>query len=191
MLLRLLLLGAAQAGADLSPLTPAALQETICAATNAARVAAGLAPLRVEARLHRAAQLQAEQLAQPGVAFGHVVADGAWPTVQDRLRAAGAEEVTRPAENIATWYALRYAEGDGYRVVDAARGEFASQGSLLEAHTPESLGVAAVDGWLASPPHRATLLSPEAEAVGCGAALFAVEGGFPMATLVQVLALAP
>ena len=185
----LVLLGAsaaALAGADLSPLTPEALQAAVCAATNEARGAADLPALPVDERLQRAAQLHAEQMAARRT-FAHALPEAPLPTVDDRLRAAGAAPGELFAsENLATWYALVHQPGDGYRIVDAEAGEFRSMGAALRAHTPGSFGAAAVAWLLSSPPHEAAMLSPEATLLGCGAARFTTDGGFPMVAVVQL-----
>ena len=56
--------------------------------TNVERTRAGVSPLRFEARLMKAAQLQAEQMASLG-RMDHVLSNGPYPSPQDRLAAAG------------------------------------------------------------------------------------------------------
>ena len=56
--------------------------------TNAERGTRGRGPLRTNARLMRAAQLHAEQIARAGQP-AHVLPDAAYPTAEDRLAAAG------------------------------------------------------------------------------------------------------
>jgi len=67
--------------------------------TNVERSRAGVSPLRVEGRLMKAAQLQAEQMASLG-RMDHVLSDGPYPAPQDRLAAAG-YKWRAYAENIA------------------------------------------------------------------------------------------
>src|SRR6478735_2196467 len=74
--------------------------------TNVERSRAGVSPLRVEGRLMKAAQLQAEQMASLG-RMDHVLSDGPYPAPQDRLAAAG-YKWRAFAENIA--YGQRGAE---------------------------------------------------------------------------------
>jgi uncharacterized protein YkwD len=75
--------GAAAAGAGAAVITAGVLD-----LTNVERSRAGLAPLRANAQLMRAAQLQAEQMAALG-RMSHVLSDGRYPGPQDRLAAAG------------------------------------------------------------------------------------------------------
>jgi uncharacterized protein YkwD len=56
--------------------------------TNVERSRVGVAPLRTNARLMQAAQLQAEQMASLG-RMDHVLAGGPYPAPQDRLAAVG------------------------------------------------------------------------------------------------------
>ena len=66
----------------------AAITNSIADLTNVERSRAGVSPLRVEGRLMKAAQLQAEQMASLG-RMDHVLSDGPYPGPQDRLAAAG------------------------------------------------------------------------------------------------------
>ena len=66
----------------------AGVTNSIVDLTNVERSRAGVSPLRVEGRLMRAAQLQAEQMASLG-RMEHVLSDGPYPAPQDRLAAAG------------------------------------------------------------------------------------------------------
>ena len=72
---------AARAGA-------AVISATVVDLTNVERARAGVAPLRANAQLMRAAQLQAEQMAALG-RMAHVLDNGPYPGPQDRLAAAG------------------------------------------------------------------------------------------------------
>ena len=66
----------------------AAITGSIADLTNVERSRAGLARLRVDDHLMRAAQLQAEQMASLG-RMDHVLNDGPYPAPKDRLAAAG------------------------------------------------------------------------------------------------------
>src|SRR5689334_14261613 len=66
----------------------AAITSGIADLTNVERSRAGVSPLRIEGRLMRAAQLQAEQMASLG-RMDHVLNNGPYPAPQDRLAAAG------------------------------------------------------------------------------------------------------
>ena len=69
-----------------SPASP--VDQAIVDLTNQERMREGLATLRMEARLSRAAQLQAEQLVRAG-RLDHVLPDAEYPRPEDRLAAAG------------------------------------------------------------------------------------------------------
>lgn len=81
------------------PATTPADGRAIVDATNAARRREGLALLREDTRLDRAAQIQAEQLAATG-RLEHELKKVAFPTPVDRLKAAGYEWAAY-GENIA------------------------------------------------------------------------------------------
>ena len=109
--LRLALTGLLLLGAAGSPATPAvaaaagggaggaAIPASIVDYTNVQRVRAGVAPLRANARLMEAAQLQAEQMASLG-RMEHTLRGSRYPTPQDRLAAVG-YKWSAFAENIA------------------------------------------------------------------------------------------
>ena len=86
--------GAAAAGAG-----AAVISATVVDLTNVERAKAGLAPLRANAQLMRAAQLQAEQMVALG-RMAHVLSNGPYPGPKDRLAAAG-YRWSAYAENIA------------------------------------------------------------------------------------------
>src|SRR5688500_20181989 len=65
----------------------AVITNNIVDLTNVERSRAGVSALRVEGRLMKAAQLQAEQMASLG-RMDHVLSDGQYPAPQDRLAAA-------------------------------------------------------------------------------------------------------
>ena len=80
--------GAAAIGAAGGGGGAAAITNSIADLTNVQRSRAGIAPLRVEERLMKAAQMQAEQMASLG-RMDHVLSDGPYPAPKDRLAAAG------------------------------------------------------------------------------------------------------
>lgn len=175
-------LSVAQA-ADLSGLQPEALAQAICAESNRVRAEQGLPALPIEPMLSTGAQLHADQMVAHGF-FDHDAPEGApYRTPKDRMLEAG---VGNPfaAENIASWYALQY-EGGGYMVISERRTVLASQGHILQPHTPETFAAGIVAYWMDSPAHRDNLLSTEATGLGCGAALV-FEGAFPMIKGVQL-----
>lgn len=79
--------------------TAADVPSSIVDLTNAARASAGVAPLRANAQLMRAAQLHAEQMASVG-RIGHRLDGARYPSPQDRLAAAG-YRWSAYAENVA------------------------------------------------------------------------------------------
>lgn len=85
-----------------APASAAATVASIIELTNGERARAGLPPLRAEPRLTRAAQLQADQIAQTG-RLDHVITSAAYPRPEDRLAAAGYPWQAY-AENIASGY---------------------------------------------------------------------------------------
>ena len=116
----------------------------ICAQTNAVRTAHGRSALTVSARMSHAAHLHAEQMVEHDF-FGHTApATAPWRRPADRLVAAGIISPHTPAENIATWFAMDYQPGDGYRVLDVETFRYRSRGRPLQPHTPESFAQALV-----------------------------------------------
>ena len=179
----LFLISAALAGGLLGE--HAVVSEAICAATNPVRAAHDLHTLPTWPTLHEAAQLHADQMVKHDF-FGHTAPPQArWTTPVDRLVAAGLLTTRTPAENIATWYAMNYQPGDGYRVIDPATYRYRTQGRALLRHTPESFAAALVAYWMDSPGHRANILAEAAGSVGCAASMY-LNHGFPMYKAVQV-----
>jgi uncharacterized protein YkwD len=121
-----------------------AVTNSIVDLTNVERSRAGVSPLRIEGRLMKAAQLQAEQMAALG-RMDHVLRDGPYPEPQDRLSAAGykwrafAENIAygqrNPEDVTGSWMGSKghranmlsgaYTElGTGYAVDDRGRSYF-------------------------------------------------------------------
>ena len=101
----------------------AGITGSIADLTNVERSRAGVSPLRVEGRLMKAAQMQAEQMASLG-RMDHVLSDGPYPAPQDRLAAAG-YKWRAFAENIA--YGQRGAED----VTDSWMGSAGHRANML------------------------------------------------------------
>ena len=80
--------------------------------TNAERSRAGIVPLRANARLMQAAQLQADQMARLG-RLDHVLSGAQYPRPEDRLAAAGYQWQAY-AENIAMGQASPAAAMDSW-----------------------------------------------------------------------------
>lgn len=119
--------------------TAASFTERVLELTNEARAEEGLPPLSVHPALQRSAQAYAEDMAARGF-FGHEDPDGGTPG--DRIREGG---YAKPTCNCSWTY------GTGENL---AKGQ----------DTPEK----AVKDWLASPGHRANILSTKFEDIGIG-----------------------
>jgi len=78
----------AVATAAAAPAAAAGIPAGIVDLTNVERDRAGVAPLKANTQLMRAAQLQADQMAAIG-RLDHVLPDGPYPQPTDRLKAAG------------------------------------------------------------------------------------------------------
>lgn len=144
---RLLVLLTALAAAVATPAAPGPREPDLAQVvagvvdrSNAFRVAQGLAPVAVDPRLVQAAEGFAHYLAGTDE-FGHA-ADGRGPA--ERAKAAG-YEACMVAENLAL------------------------EGSTAGFETAE-LAADFVDGWIASPGHRANLLAAEATQTGVAVA---------------------
>jgi uncharacterized protein YkwD len=117
--------------------TLSAQEQSLLAAINAARVAHGAPPLKIGARLQRAADAHSAAMARSG-SFTH----GNW---YSRLRAHG--------------------------VRGRALGENIAWGVGTDGTAQAIVGM-----WLASPPHRATMLRPGFRRVGVGIAVGRMAG---------------
>lgn len=117
------------------------LEAALLAASNRARAAAGLPELAQDEGLARAARSHAQAMARLGY-FSHGSPDPAKDSLVERLASAGSPLVS-VGENIAM---------------------LGTPGGAAEA------AARAVDGWLASPGHRANLLRPAFDRVGFGSA---------------------
>ena len=179
----LLLLATAHAGGILGE--DDAVGSAICAQTNAVRLAHDRSALTVSNRLSHAAHLHAAQMVEHDF-FGHTAPpQAAWRRPVDRMRAAGVLSPHTPAENIATWFAMNYQPGDGYRVINVETFSYRSRGRTLQPHTPESFAQALVAYWMDSPEHRENILSRVPAAMGCAAAMY-LQDRFPMYKAVQL-----
>jgi uncharacterized protein YkwD len=84
------------------PASPSKVAAEVVRLTNAERANRGRSRLRTNARLMRAAQLHAEQMARAGQQ-AHVLPDAVYPHAEDRLAAAGYRWQTY-GENLAFGY---------------------------------------------------------------------------------------
>ena len=116
----------------------AVITSSIVDLTNVERTRAGVSPLRAEARLMKAAQLQAEQMASLG-RMDHVLSSGPYPQPQDRLAAAG-YRWRAFAENIA------YGQRGPEQVTDSWMGSAGHRANMLSgAYTELGTGYAVDD----------------------------------------------
>lgn len=107
---------------------------------NEARAGQGLAPLRLDDALNRAAQAHADDMLKRDY-FAHASPEG--DSVRDRYRAAGGAPVRRVAENLG-----RSFDTTGPPAADVVR----------RLH----------DGWMQSPGHRENILRPNLDRFGFG-----------------------
>ena len=137
---------------------PAALERLALAATNEARTTRGLAPLRPDDRLTRAARAHSDDLARTG-RFSHTGSDGS--VAADRAERAGVR-YRALGENL--YRSSLYASG--FRTVGPE--------GVVERYdwiAPAALAQEAVAAWLDSPGHRSNLLNPAFARAGTGVAL--------------------
>ena len=130
--------GAAGVGAAGGGGGAAAITNSIADLTNVERSRAGLAPLRLEGRLMKAAQMQAEQMASLG-RMDHVLSDGPYPAPKDRLAAAG-YKWRAFAENIA------YGQRGPEAVTESWMGSAGHRANMLNGSYTEIGTGYAVDG---------------------------------------------
>ena len=119
----------------------AGIEARIVALSNAARQAAGLAPLRPDERLRTAARAHSGEMQARGY-FSHTSPVGSHATPRDRA-----------------WIA-------GFAWLDLGENIFAAEG--LDVRDEARAARLAVEGWLSSPSHRANLLTPDFTAIGVG-----------------------
>lgn len=141
------------------------LEHAIHAAVNRARIRDGLAALAWDTNLQALAQAHSADMGQKGY-FDHVNLAGATPS--DRAQAAGYACVRREAQRIysgigenlfQTWH---YAS---YKTTTTGTG---TTTTTYEWKALDDLAEETVQGWLASPPHRANLLNARYQSQGIG-----------------------
>jgi len=157
-------------------------------ATNAVRVRHDVAPLTSHPLLEQAAWRYALRMAEKKF-MAHVdpYASAHLRTPEQRVRAAGVVNA-RSAENLATYYGIQYQAPERVYRTPGQKGQFSRtrHGRPIPNHTYRSLAEGVVASWMSSPPHRANILSKNALQLGCGAAFFRDEKGFPQFILVQL-----
>lgn len=142
--------------------------EAVLLYTNAARRGEGQMPLQPDAALTRAASEHARNMARLRT-LGHVLPAPGAQTLSQRLHGQSLR-FRLAAENIARDKALQLL---GRPIAAAHAGcsfTYGDTGAPVPRHSYASLAEQAVRRWLASPAHRASLLSPDLTRVGAGIA---------------------
>ena len=172
-------LGLPALGADVNPDTTdtALLDKAVLVMTNRERVRHGLKPFSFHPKLREMATCHSEQMRLHRFCGHENPAEGRYRTLGDRLEAvkdshfAGFRCI---GENIAQYPALK--SGPTFFVVYDARGQphcRDQDGKPLRPYTCLEYAEAVVKGWMDSPGHRANILNPDFEYIGCGCAGFA------------------
>lgn len=138
-------------------LTASAIEEAVRTAVNEARWRAGRSPLAPDAALARIARAHSGRMAALGF-FDHRDPSGA--LADKRAREAG-YGYRRYGENLFR---------GGLWDTRTTRRTGSEEVVTYQWHTPASLATEVVNGWLGSPPHRRTLLSPDFSHHGIGVA---------------------
>ncbi|MBW2245179.1 MAG: hypothetical protein JRH01_24665 [Deltaproteobacteria bacterium] len=161
------------------------LQAVIFGVTNEVRARHGKKSVRRNALLEIAASGHASRMVEGGF-FSHRDPEPELETLAMRVALAGVAN-GKPAENIATAFAIRYEHGKRVFVIDKERGLFSLTrgGEPIAFHTYLSFADALLAQWMDSPGHRANILSDNAVELGCGAAPYRKDG-FPKFMAVQV-----
>lgn len=170
-----------------SPPDPVRTAGAIFAETNARRAAAGLPPLLPAEALDRAARLHAESMARHGFFDHQNPVDPRLRTLEDRVRAAGFGPWSLLAENLATGHRLQLRPGTPFYPT-AAGPAYSPDGPPIPPHTYRSFAARLLDGWMASPGHRANILDPRLRLLGCGCAPRTGAAGLEELVCAQVFA---
>jgi len=164
------------------------LAEAVTRETNLRRSSERESPLAHDARLDRAAAIQADAMAALN-AVTHVNPgrpDLATPA--ERVRSVGLSPAY-VAENVATHFAIRYRSGTPLypRVRDGVR-EFSTTpgGPPIAPHTYLSFAASLVDQWMGSPGHRRNILSESAARMGAACTARSEPGGMDTLFCAQV-----
>ncbi len=151
------------------PLDVSLFDEAVTKYANAARKSHGLKPLRQDGRLHLAAAGHAQNMARLQTHSHRLPVAGEGRLVQ-RMSRNGVRFGTA-GENIGMEKVLRLL---GRPIAMQAQGcafRYADTGASVPVHTYASLARSAVERWMASPKHRASLLSRNFRRVGHGVAI--------------------
>lgn len=151
------------------PLDMALFEAAARSYANAARRAHGQKPLREDDRLTQAAATHAGNMARLRTHSHRLPVAGEGRLVQ-RMARNGVRFGTA-GENIGMEKVLRLL---GRPIAASGRGcdfAYADTGAPVPVHTYASLAKSAIDRWMASPKHRASLLSPKFRRIGHGVAI--------------------
>lgn len=168
---------------DLNLLAAAIFHET-----NRRRANHKLPSLAFDAAARRAANLQAQLMAQTGDVSHEHPGNPQHATLSKRLAGVGLNP-RFAAENLAYTFAVQYRSGD-HLYVREENGEkihsYKPAGPPLAPHTYISFAKTVVDQWLNSPGHRRNLLHREPKFLGVGCRPAKDKSGLPMIYCCQV-----
>lgn len=175
----------------------AQLDHTLLAAaifheTNRVRREHGLRPFRWLAPLDEAADLQANSIALDQT-VGHTNLFPALLTIGDRLERVGLPG-GRAAENAAALPLLDIDPAHGIRITRHENQPVAADdvtGRIGQPHTYATFAAAALKAWMDSPGHRANILNPGFESLGCSGRAMKRISSIDMIACVQVFYTAP
>ena len=147
----------ADAVIDPRSINQALFDAAVTAETNARRCQAGLRRLEGEGQLRRAAEVHSDWMAR-SQQLTHVSTVSGQRTVPERIQSSRVR-LSGGAENIGFVPRMAFPE-PRFRIVDAARCEFRSNaGAPVSPHTYASLARSIVNEWMASAPHRRSIMN--------------------------------
>lgn len=147
----------------------AKFDEAVLIYSNAARRAHGLPPLATDARLTNAAVGHARNMARLRI-HSHDLPVRGQASFQQRIDRQ-ALQYHKAGENIAMNKVYRLVGRPISMRAEGCRFTYGDTGQTVPIHTYATLAEDAVARWLASPKHRASLLSPSFRRLGSGAGI--------------------
>ena len=147
--------------------------------TNVEREKNGLAPFRFHYKLRQMAILHSEQMRLHKFFSHENPYEARYKTLDDRLDAMkdGSFDGFRTwGENIAQYPTLNGPNSFSVEFRNGIPHFFAPDGSEILHCTCKEFAYKVVDGWMHSPGHRANILNPQFEYLGCGCAGFEEQG---------------
>jgi uncharacterized protein YkwD len=174
---------------DLASVDYAVLAQAVFHETNERRSANGRGRLSHMSELDEAACAHAEAMVEQDFFSHRNPVDEERATPADRVRTQGLQ-IGFVAENIGEVFALQYQPGEGVYVRrEDGRKVFSREpgGEPLGVRSYLEVADALLDSWMASPGHRANILSEHPESFGSGCQLGQDDGlGMPMFRCVQL-----